>query len=50
MKNEIFLRPIIFIFAAVLHLFIIFFMVVNIEKLVSGEPENVRVMKLTDIN
>ena len=48
--NEKFLRPLIFIFAAALHLLVIFFLVFDTQKLAQEEPENARVMKLTDLD
>jgi protein TonB len=50
MMNEKILRPAIFIIAAVLHLLVIFFLVFDMQKLVQEEPENARVMKLTDLD
>jgi protein TonB len=48
--SEKILRPLIFIFAAVLHLFVIFFLVFDMQKIIQEEPENARVMKLTDFD
>jgi protein TonB len=48
--NEKLLRPLIFIFAAVLHLLIIFFLVFDSERLAQDAGENARIMKLTDID
>jgi len=48
--NEKLLKPLIFIFAAALHIFIIFFFVFDTEKINVEEAENARVMKLTDFN
>jgi protein TonB len=48
--SEKFLRPLIFIFAAALHLVVILFLVFDTQKLVQEEPENARVMKLTDLD
>jgi len=50
MMSEKLLRPIIFIFAAVLHLLVILFLVFDAEKFVQEEAENARVMKLTDLD
>ena len=50
MTNEKLLRPLIFIFAAVLHLLVILFFVFDMERSVQEEPENARVMKLTDLD
>ena len=48
--SEKLLRPIIFIFAAVLHLLVILFLVFDTEKSAQEEGENARVMKLTDLD
>ncbi|MDR0487105.1 MAG: energy transducer TonB [Treponema sp.] len=48
--NEKILRTGIFIFAAALHLFVIFFLVFKTEKAIQEAPENARVMKLTDLD
>jgi len=48
--SEKHLRPLIFIFAAILHLLIIFFLVFDMQRIVQEEPENARVMKLTDLD
>ena len=50
MQNEKLLRLIVFIFAAVLHLAALLFLAFNMEKLVMDEPENARIMKLTDLD
>ena len=50
MQNEKILRPLIFIFAAVLHILILLFVAFNMEKLVQEEAENARIMKLTDVD
>ncbi|GBU27262.1 biopolymer transporter TonB [Treponema sp. R8-4-B8] len=47
--NEKYLRLIIFIITAALHLLVIFFLVFNTGAVVQDIPENARVMKLTDI-
>ena len=48
--NEKLLRLIIFITAAALHLFVIFFLVFETQKTAMDDIENARVMKLTDFN
>jgi len=48
--NDKLLRLIIFIFAAVLHLLVLFFLVFDTERLNMDALENARVMKLTDID
>jgi len=48
--SEKILRPVIFFIAAALHLFVIFYLVFDLQKSVSQEPENARVMKLIDID
>jgi len=48
MTNEKLVRTSIFIFAAVLHLLVLFFLVFKTDKLSQEEPENARIMKLTD--
>jgi len=48
MTNEKLVRTSIFIFAAVLHLLVLFFLVFKTDKLNQDAPENARIMKLTD--
>jgi len=48
MTNEKLIRTSIFIFAAVLHLLVLFFLVFKTDRLNQEGPENARVMKLTD--
>jgi len=48
--SEKILRPAIFIFAAAIHLLVIFFLVFDTQNLVQEEPENARVMKLIDLD
>ncbi|MDR2942114.1 MAG: energy transducer TonB [Treponema sp.] len=48
MTNEKFIRTFIFIFAAVIHLLVLFFLVFKTDRLIQEGPENARVMKLTD--
>jgi len=48
--NEKYLRLIIFIITAALHLLLIFFLVFDTGKIIQEIPENARVMKLTDID
>jgi protein TonB len=48
--NEKFLRTIIFIVAAVLHLLVLLFFVIDTETLNMEVPESARVMRLTDIS
>jgi periplasmic protein TonB len=47
--NEKYLRLIIFIITAALHLLVIFFLVFDTGAVIQEIPENARVMKLTDI-
>ena len=49
MNNKL-IKPLIFLFTAVLHVVIILFMVFDTEKKISEEFENARVMKLTDLD
>ncbi|MDR0301772.1 MAG: energy transducer TonB [Treponema sp.] len=48
MTNEKLIRTSIFIFAAVLHLLVLFFLVFKTNNVLQEGPENARVMKLTD--
>jgi len=50
MTNEKLIRASIFIFAAVIHLLVLFFLVFKTDKLIQEAPENARIMKLTDFN
>jgi periplasmic protein TonB len=49
MTNEKLIRTSIFIFAAALHLLVLFFLVFKTNKIIQETPENARIMKLTDI-
>jgi len=46
--NEKLLRIVVFIFAVLLHMGILFFLVVKTQQLVQAPEENARIMKLTD--
>jgi len=46
--NEKYLRIIIIAVTAVIHLVVIFFLVIDSDRLIYGESENARVMKVTD--
>jgi len=48
MTNEKIIRTSIFIFAAVIHLLVLFFLVFKTNRLIQEAPENARIMKLTD--
>jgi len=48
MTNEKIIRTSIFIFAAVVHLLVLFFLVFKTNVLIQEAPENARIMKLTD--
>jgi len=48
--NEKVLRLTVFIIAAALHLFVLFFLVFNMQKSIQVESEDARVMKLTDLD
>jgi len=48
MTNEKIIRTSIFIFAAVIHLLVLFFLVFKTNTVVQEVPENARIMKLTD--
>jgi periplasmic protein TonB len=48
MTNEKLIRTSIFIFAAVLHLLVLFFLVFKTDGIVQEQQENARIMKLTD--
>jgi len=48
MTNEKIIRTSIFIFAAVIHLLVLFFLVFKTDRLLQEGPENARIMKLTD--
>jgi protein TonB len=49
MTNEKIIRTSIFVFAAVIHLLVLFFLVFRTNRIIQEETENARVMKLTDI-
>ncbi len=49
MTNEKIIRTSIFIFAAVLHIMVLFLLVFKTNRIIQEEQENARVMKLTDI-
>jgi len=48
--NEKMLRLYVFIAALVIHLLFLFFLVFDVDRLSQAEPENARIMKLTDID
>jgi len=48
MTNEKVIRTSIFIFAAVIHLLVLFFLVFKTNRMIQETPENARIMKLTD--
>jgi protein TonB len=50
MLNEKLLRPLIFIFAAALHVVLLLFLAFKIDTVAQQPPENARVMKLLDID
>jgi protein TonB len=50
MMNDKLLRLLVFIFAAALHLIVIFFLVLKTEVVMGEGPENARIMKVTDLD